>query len=81
MFNRGQVKSRHTTTLPGGAVELTDDGRRMFLEGWTEARERTWRHAALDRDVPAGLLPLIQARLLARHLRSDSDSYIPWTVT
>ncbi len=51
MFNRGQVKSRHTTTLPGGAVELTDDGRRMFLEGWTEARERTWRHAALDRDA------------------------------
>jgi CRISPR-associated protein Cas1 len=62
-------------------VSLVDDGRRMFLEHWTTAREREWRHSALSRDLPAALLPLVQARLLARHLRGDSESYIPWTVT
>jgi CRISPR-associated protein Cas1 len=81
LFNRGQVKAGHTRTLPGGAVELTDDGRRMLLEQWSASRERTWRHAALGRDVPAALLPLVQARLLARQLRGTSTSYIPWTVT
>lgn len=81
LVNRGQLTTRHTETLPGGAVQLTDDGRRFFLTQWSEARERAWPHAALHRDVPAALLPLVQARLLARHLRGDADTYIPWTVT
>jgi CRISPR-associated protein Cas1 len=81
LFNRGQVATRHTETLPGGAVQLTDEGRRMFLEQWSTARERKWHHAGLGSDLPAALLPLVQARLLARHLRGDSESYLPWTVT
>jgi CRISPR-associated protein Cas1 len=81
LFNRGQVAAGHTQQLPGGAVELTDDGRRMILEQWSVARERSWPHAGLGREIAAGLLPLVQARLLARHLRGDADSYIPWTVT
>ncbi|HKS48295.1 MAG TPA: type I-C CRISPR-associated endonuclease Cas1c [Amycolatopsis sp.] len=81
LVNRKQLTDRHTEQLPGGAVQLTDDGRKFFLEQWSQARERTWRHAALDRDIPAALLPLIQSRLLARHLRGDSETYLPWTVT
>jgi CRISPR-associated protein Cas1 len=81
LVNRGQLSARHTDTLPGGAIQLTDIGRRWFLEHWSGARERRWPHATLDREVPAGLLPLIQARLLARHLRGDADAYLPWTVT
>jgi CRISPR-associated protein Cas1 len=81
LVNRGQLTPQHTRTLPGGAVELTDEGRRFFLEQWSAARSRTWRHVALGRTVPAALLPLVQARLLARHLRGDADSYVPWTVT
>ena len=81
LINRGQISARHTEALPGGAVQLTDDGRRFVLEQWSDWRERTWTHAHLGRDVPAALIPLIQARLLARHLRGDADSYVPWTVT
>jgi CRISPR-associated protein Cas1 len=80
LINRKQLVSNHTETLPGGAVQLTDAGRRFFLEQWSAARERTWRHQGLDRDVTAALLPLVQARLLARHLRGNTDSYLPWTV-
>jgi CRISPR-associated protein Cas1 len=81
LVNRRQLLDRHTRALPGGAVELTDEGRRFFLEQWSLSRERTWPHAGLHREIPAGLLPLTQARLLARHLRGDSDAYLPWTVT
>jgi CRISP-associated protein Cas1 len=81
LFNRAQVGDKHTETLPGGAVQLTDEGRRMFLEQWSSARERTWPHAGLARETSAAMLPLIQARLLARHLRGESESYLPWTVT
>jgi CRISPR-associated protein Cas1 len=81
LVNRRQLTSDHTRELPGGAVELTDAGRRFFLEQWSMAREREWPHAGLRREIPATLLPLTQARLLARHLRGDSDAYLPWTVT
>lgn len=79
--NRRQLTAQHTRELPGGAVELTDVGRKFFLQEWSQARERAWRHAGLDREIPAALLPLTQARLLARHLRGDTESYLPWTVT
>lgn len=81
LANRGQIAKKHTATLPGGAVELTDDGRQMFLEHWSTARERRWHHAYLDQEISAATLPLIQARLLARHLRGDTSGYQPWTVT
>lgn len=81
LVNREQLDRKHTETLPGGAVQLTDDGRRYFLEQWSTARQREWHHAGLGRDIPAALLPLVQARLLARHLRGDSDAYLPWTLS
>jgi CRISP-associated protein Cas1 len=81
LINRGQITTRHTKTLPGGTVQLTDEGRRFFLEQWSLGREREWQHVGLQRQVPAAILPLLQARFLARHLRADSDAYIPWTVT
>jgi CRISPR-associated protein Cas1 len=81
LINRKQLLDRHTESLPGGAVQLTEDGRKFFLEQWSQARERPWRHAGLDREIPAALLPLVQARLLARHLRGTSDAYLPWTIT
>lgn len=81
LMNRKQIGDRHTETLPGGAVQLTEDGRKTFLEHWSNARERTWHHAGLKREIPAALIPLVQARLLARHLRGADDSYVPWTIT
>lgn len=81
LVNRGQIKSSHTETLPDGNVQLTDPGRKFFLEQWSLARERSWAHAYLRREIPTATLPLVQARLLARHLRGDTDTDIPWTVS
>ncbi|WP_280458544.1 CRISPR-associated endonuclease Cas1 [Nocardia carnea] len=78
IFNRKQITAAHTTTDPAGGVALTDEGRKFFLGKWSEARERTWRHTETGREIPAALLPLVQARLLARHLRGDRPAYTPW---
>lgn len=80
VVNRGQLNGSHVTTIPGGSVELTETGRRIFLEEWSKSREREWPHAGLRRGISAGLIPIIQARLLARHLRGDEYGYVPWTV-
>lgn len=81
MLNRGELNERDFQELPGPSIRLTDDARRTVLNAWQRSRERAWPHPHLRRDVPAALLPLIQARLLARHLRGDLDDYLPWTVT
>jgi CRISP-associated protein Cas1 len=78
-FNRRQLQPHHYTTFPGGAYELTEDGRRTFLTLWSEARARTWPHRLLGRKIHAALIPIVQARLLSRHLRADTATYTPWS--
>lgn len=78
-FNRRQLQPQHFAEQPGGACELTEDGRRAYLALWSEARRREWPHRHLGRKIPAAVLPIIQARLLARHLRGDMPHYQPWT--
>jgi CRISP-associated protein Cas1 len=77
-FNRRQLLPEHFTSHPGGACELNEYGRRQYLGLWSEARSREWPHRQLGRKIPAALIPLIQARLLARHLRGDLSAYVPW---
>lgn len=81
MLNRKEVDDDDFENLPGNAVRLTDTGRRAVLNSLQQSRDRLWPHAHLGRDIPAALLPLVQARHLARHLRGDLDQYLPWTVT
>ncbi len=78
-LNRRQLQSKHFTQHLGGACELTEDGRRTYLALWSEARRRQWPHPHLDRSIPAATLPIVQARLLSRHLRGDLAQYIPWS--
>lgn len=80
LLNRREVTADDFERLPNGAYRLTDDGRKTVLAAWQESRRRSWPHAQLKREVEAGVLPLVQARLLARHLRGDQPTYRPWTV-
>ncbi|MBQ8621076.1 MAG: type I-C CRISPR-associated endonuclease Cas1 [Oscillospiraceae bacterium] len=61
-----------------GAVCLTDDGRRKFLKQWQERKQETITHPYLEEKLPWGLVPYIQALLLARYLRGDLDGYPPF---
>lgn len=81
MFNRRQLRSQHFEELPGGAVRLTDEGRKTVLTEWQQSRQRNWVHKLLGRNIQAALLPPVQARLLARHLRGELPSYLPWLVS
>lgn len=81
LANRQELATGDFEHLPNGAVRLTDTTRKQVLNAWQQSRQLPWPHTQLGRDIPAALLPLVQARLLARHLRGDLDTYQPWTVT
>jgi CRISP-associated protein Cas1 len=78
LVNRQQVRAEHFEATLGGAVRLTEDGRRAVLVAYQKRKEEEVAHRALDRKVPLGLVPHVQARLLARHLRGDVAEYPPF---
>lgn len=61
-----------------GAVLLTDQGRRSFLQKWQERKKETITHPFLEEKLPWGLVPYVQSLLLARYLRGDLDDYPPF---
>ncbi|SDZ50809.1 CRISPR-associated protein, Cas1 family [Saccharopolyspora shandongensis] len=81
LFNRKRITDTHTRRDPAGGVALTEQGRAFVLGEWSRARERLWKHNGLQRDIPAALLPMVQARLFARHLRGDQAAYTPWVAS
>lgn len=78
MVNRRQLRAEHFEREEPGAILLSAAGRRIVLEAWSAHRKVELRHPFLEIDVTYGLLPQLQARLLARHLRGDVDAYVPF---
>ena len=61
-----------------GAVLLTDNGRKAFLKAWQERKRDVITHPYLKEKLSWGLVPYVQALLLARYLRDDLDEYPPF---
>jgi CRISP-associated protein Cas1 len=78
LINRRQVTPKDFEERPGGAVRFTDDARKTVLVAYQKRKQDEVHHEAADRKAPLGLVPHIQARLLARHLRGDMDEYAPY---
>jgi len=78
LLNRGQITARDFRTTEGGAVLLADEARRSVSIAWQEKKQETLTHPLLDAEASIGLLPLIQARLLARTVRGETEGYLPF---
>jgi CRISPR-associated protein Cas1 len=78
LINRRQLKADDFEETPGGAVMLTDNGRRAVITAYQKRKEEELSHRVLRQKLPIGLVPHVQARLLARHLRGDLKEYPPF---
>lgn len=78
LINRGQIKAESFRITEGGGVLMDDDTRRAVSIAWQEKKQETLTHPLLEAEMPMGLLPQIQARLLARTLRGDTEAYLPF---
>ncbi len=61
-----------------GAVRMTDNARKKFLKSWQEKKQECITHPYLEEKIPWGLVPYLQALLLARYLREDLEAYPPF---
>ncbi|NOY84670.1 MAG: CRISPR-associated endonuclease Cas1, partial [Nitrospirae bacterium] len=78
LINRRQIQKTHFINRPGGAVHLDDKGRKEVVIAYQKRKQEEITHPLLNQKMPLGLIPHVQARLLARTLRGDMESYIPY---
>lgn len=78
LMNRRQIEPTHFEERPGGSVMLTADGRKAVLTAYQTRKREEVVHPFLKTKTPLGLVPHLQARLLARHLRGDLPAYLPF---
>jgi CRISP-associated protein Cas1 len=75
LLNRKQLGPKDFNFEPNGAVMLKDEARKIVLTALQERKRQVITHPFLEEKIPLGLVPMIQAQLLARYLRGDIDGY------
>lgn len=78
LINRKQVAANQFHARPGGAVHLEDAARKEVIVAYQKRKQEEITHPVLDQKMPLGLVPHVQARLLARVLRGDLEAYPPF---
>ena len=78
LINRGQVQADDFDLREGGGVALQGDARKAVVVAYQERKKDEITHPLLAQSLPLGLVPLAQARLLARALRDDTMPYLPF---
>lgn len=78
LINNKIVNGQDFADRESGAVILTSDGRKKLIKAWQERKRDTITHPYLKEKIHWGLVPYIQALLLARYLRDDLDGYPPF---
>lgn len=75
LVNKRMITSKNFTQKENGAILLDNDGRKMILTEWQNRKKETITHPFLQEKVEWGMVPYVQAMLLARFLRGDLDGY------
>jgi len=78
LINRGQVKADDFVLREGGGVSLEPEARKAVVVAFQERKKDELNHPLLAQSVPLGVVPLVQARLLARAVRDDGAPYVPF---
>lgn len=78
LINRGQISPDDFDLREGGAVNLHGDARKTVVVAYQERKQEELTHPLLETKTPLGLLPMLQARLMARSIRGEMESYVPF---
>lgn len=78
LINKKMVTAKDFTKKEDGAVLLSDSSRKDLLTEWQNKKKEVITHPFLGEKVEWGMIPFVQAMLLARYLRGDLDEYPPF---
>jgi CRISPR-associated protein Cas1 len=75
LINRRQVRADAFRKTESGGVVMDDAARKEVLVAYQTRKQEEIQHPFLGERVPFGLVPHLQAMLLARFIRGDLDGY------
>lgn len=75
LVNKKIVGGKNFKKKENGAVLMDDELRKCLLTEWQKKKKETITHPYLKEKVEWGMVPYVQAMLLARYLRGDLDGY------
>ena len=78
LINRQQIAAYGFIEKENHAVIMEDSTRKEVLSAWQKRKQEEIIHPYLEEKIPFGLVPYVQALLLARHLRGDLEDYPPF---
>lgn len=78
LINRLQITPDEFQTSETGKVTMSDEARKTLLTGYQERKADQITHPYLQEKITLGLLPHIQARLLAKYIRGELMAYPPF---
>jgi CRISP-associated protein Cas1 len=75
LINRRQVEGSGFTDQEGGGIRMDDATRKQVVSAWQLRKQDEIEHPYLKERIPIGLVPYVQALLLARYIRGGLDAY------
>ncbi|MCP1102026.1 type I-C CRISPR-associated endonuclease Cas1c [Aequitasia blattaphilus] len=75
LINKRMVSEKDFIKKENEAVLMTDEGRKTILTAWWNRKKEVLVHPFLEEKIEWGLVPYVQALLLARYIRGDLDEY------
>lgn len=78
VINKRIVNKNDFLIKENGAVLLNDDGKKKIIKAWQNKKQLEIKHPYLEEKIEWGIVPYVQALLLARYLRGDLDGYPPF---
>lgn len=78
LINKKIVTKKGFKVKENGAILMDDETRKIVLTEWQNKKKETLTHPFLNEKMEWGMVPYVQAMLLARYLRGDLDGYPPF---
>lgn len=78
LVNRRQVSPSDFYRKESGGIVMDEETRKTVISAWQQRKSSEVTHPFLKEKIPVGLIPYVQALLLARHIRGDLDEYPPF---
>ena len=75
LINKKIISGKNFSVKENGAVQMDDELRKKVLTEWQNKKKEMITHPYLKEKVEWGMVPYVQAMLLARYLRGDLDGY------
>lgn len=78
LINKRIISGEGFSQKENGAVIMDEETRKLFLAQWQTKKQETIKHPYLEEKIEWGMVPYVQAMLLARYIRGDLDEYPPF---